>query len=91
MRIVFLKACTMPTKYLPKKKRLKLEASGKLKLPAASTSDAWLRMQLEEEEKKGKKKKRSLKKKNSKNKEKATGRRKKEIGCKNERREKKSR
>ena len=48
----FLEAFTMPTKYLPKKKRLKLEASGKLKLPAASTSDAWLRIQLDKEEKK---------------------------------------
>jgi len=48
----FSKAFTMPTKYLPKKKRMKLEATGKSKLPAASTSDAWLQMQLEKEEKK---------------------------------------
>jgi len=48
----FSKAFTMPTKYLPKKKRMKLEATGKSKLPAAGTSDAWLQMQLEKGEKK---------------------------------------
>ncbi|XP_044576908.1 uncharacterized protein LOC123260043 [Cotesia glomerata] len=35
-------AFKMPTDYLPKKKRIKLESSGKLKLPSAGTSDQWM-------------------------------------------------
>ena len=87
----FLEAFTMPRKYLPKKKRLKLEASGKLKLPAASTSDAWLRIQLDKEDKKRQKEEKIAQRKELQKQKKTTGRRKKEIGCKSERREKKSR
>ncbi|XP_074108464.1 uncharacterized protein LOC141533467 [Cotesia typhae] len=35
-------AFKMPTNYLPKKKRIKLESSGKSKLPSAGTSDQWV-------------------------------------------------
>lgn len=34
---------------MPKKKRIKVEKSGKSKLPSAETSDAWYKLQLEKE------------------------------------------
>lgn len=41
----------MPTEYLPKKKRIKVEASGKSKPPAAGTSDDWWKLHLEKQAK----------------------------------------
>ncbi|KAK0073301.1 hypothetical protein PV325_009949, partial [Microctonus aethiopoides] len=40
---------TLPLEYLPKKKRVKIEKSGKSKLPSVGTSDAWFEHQLEKE------------------------------------------
>ncbi|CAD6208596.1 GSCOCG00012746001-RA-CDS, partial [Cotesia congregata] len=40
---------TLPSEYLPKKKRLKLEKSGKSKLPSVGTSNEWYQHQLEKE------------------------------------------
>ena len=54
---------TLPTEYLPKKKKIKVEASGKAKLPAAGTSDAWFEWQLEKERKQKEKEEKIAKKK----------------------------
>ncbi|XP_074102208.1 uncharacterized protein LOC141529525 isoform X2 [Cotesia typhae] len=42
-------AFKMPTNYLPKKKRIKLESSGKFKLPSAGTSDQWVQYHSKKE------------------------------------------
>lgn len=47
----FDNAFTLPTDYLPKKKRIKVESSGKPKLPAAATSDQWMQHHMEKENK----------------------------------------
>lgn len=60
---VFKNVFTLPTEYLPKKKRIKVEASGKAKLPAAGTSDAWFERELEKERKQKEKEKKLAKKK----------------------------
>lgn len=39
----------MPTKYLPKKKRIKVESSRKPKLPSAGTSDQWMQYHSKKE------------------------------------------
>ncbi|XP_014475888.1 PREDICTED: uncharacterized protein LOC106745117, partial [Dinoponera quadriceps] len=45
----FDNAFTMPPNYLPKKKRIKLEISGKPKLPSAGTSDQWMQYHSKKE------------------------------------------
>ena len=45
----FNNASTLPYRYLPKKKKLKLEKSGKTKLPAAGSPDQWLKYHEEKE------------------------------------------
>ena len=47
----FNDAFTLPIKYLSKKKRIKLEATGKPKLPSAGTSDDWINYHKKKEEK----------------------------------------
>ncbi|CAH2090693.1 unnamed protein product [Euphydryas editha] len=42
-------AFKMPTDYLPKKKRIKLESSRKPKLPSAGTSDQWMQYHSKKE------------------------------------------
>ncbi|GBP56893.1 hypothetical protein EVAR_41642_1 [Eumeta japonica] len=45
----FDQAFKMPTKYLPKKKRIKVESSRKPKLPSAGTSDQWMQYHSKKE------------------------------------------
>uniref|UniRef100_A0A0C9R8A2 SPBC16G5.17 protein n=1 Tax=Fopius arisanus TaxID=64838 RepID=A0A0C9R8A2_9HYME len=45
----FSEAFTLPVEYLPKKKKTKIEASGKPKLPSAGTSDEWFNYHVEKE------------------------------------------
>ncbi|GBP78699.1 hypothetical protein EVAR_90568_1 [Eumeta japonica] len=45
----FDQAFKMPTKYLPKKKRIKVESSHKPKLPSAGTSDQWMQYHSKKE------------------------------------------
>ena len=47
----FSKAFLLPEQYLPKNKRLKLEKTCKKKLPAAGTSDEWVKFYEEKEKK----------------------------------------
>lgn len=60
---IFKNVFTLPTEYLPKKKKVKVEASGRPKLPAAGTSDAWFEWQLEKERKQKEKEEKLAKKK----------------------------
>ena len=46
---------TRPIKYLSKKKRIKLEATGKPKLPSAGTSDDWINYHKKKKKKLNKK------------------------------------
>lgn len=49
-RKIFTDAFTLPIEYLPKKKKAKLAASGKPKLPAVGTSEEWWKIQMEKEQ-----------------------------------------
>lgn len=59
----FSTAFTLPFEYLPKKKKAKLAASGKTKLPSVGTSDEWWKVQMEKEEEQRAKREESTKKK----------------------------
>jgi len=48
----FANAFTLPPEYLPKKKKIKLQVSGKRKLPSVGTSDAWWDLAIEKDEQK---------------------------------------
>ena len=60
---IFANAFTLPHKYLPKKKKVKLEATGKAKLPSAGTSDDWWKAQLAKEQQKNIKEEKAANKK----------------------------
>jgi len=53
----------LPLEYLPKKKKIKLEVSGKRKLPSVGTSDAWWDLAIEKDEQKKMKLEKAAKKK----------------------------
>lgn len=59
----FANAFTLPHKYLPQKKKIKLSATGKPKLPVAGTSDEWWKLQCEKEQEKSRKEEKIARKK----------------------------
>ncbi|EFN68700.1 hypothetical protein EAG_01981 [Camponotus floridanus] len=67
----FKEVFTLPVEYLPKKKRCRIEKTGKSKLPSVGTSDEWYTLQLKKEslkkqqEEKKQKKKRLQEEKNA--------------------------
>ncbi|XP_066590732.1 uncharacterized protein [Prorops nasuta] len=59
----FANAFTLPVDYLPTKKKAKLKASGKRKLPAAGTADEWWNYNMEKERQKKEKEEKLIQKK----------------------------
>ena len=59
----FSECFTMPVDFLPKKKKIKLEKSGKTKVPAVGTSDEFWKMINEKQEAKKIKQEKAEKKK----------------------------
>ncbi|XP_074101289.1 uncharacterized protein LOC141528905 [Cotesia typhae] len=59
----FKEIFTLPVEYLPKKKRCRVEKSGKSKLPSVGTSDEWYQSELEKEKIKKQQQDKKLKRK----------------------------
>ncbi|XP_036151114.1 uncharacterized protein LOC105833505 [Monomorium pharaonis] len=75
----FSEAFTLPLKYLPSKKRSKVEALGKSKLPSAVTSDKWFNHHLQKEKLQEIKKEKIKKKKELQEQKKKLAKEKKEL------------
>ena len=54
--VAFKNSFLLPVKYLPRRRKLKLEKSGKLKIPVVGTSDEWWKLEKEKEAKETRKK-----------------------------------